>query len=61
MSPAKTVAERVKKLRDEATTLGLKRREVYAHPDDWPAIKALATKLARRRAKLAAKHDCSQT
>ena len=36
MSPAKTVTERVQKLRDEATTLGLKRRELYAHPEDWP-------------------------
>jgi len=52
---AKTVTERVQKLRDDATTLGLKRRELYAHPEDWPDIKALAEKLARRRARLAAK------
>jgi len=56
MNAAKTVAERVQKLRDDATTLGLKRRELYAHPEDWPDIKALAEKLARRRARLVAKH-----
>ena len=33
--------------------LGLRRLELYAHPSDWPAIKALAEKLARKRAKLA--------
>ena len=52
MSTAKTVTERVQKLRDEATALGLKRRELYAHPEDWPDIKELAEKLARRRARL---------
>ena len=56
MIAAKTATERVQKLRDEAAARGLKRREVYAHPDDWPAIKALAEKLSRRRAKLAARH-----
>lgn len=29
------------------------REAVYAHPDDWPAIKALAERMARKRAKLA--------
>lgn len=49
MSPAKTTAERVDKLRKEREALGLKRLEVYAHPDDWPSIKALAAKLQRKR------------
>ena len=30
---------------------GLRRLELYAHSDDWPAIKALADRLAKRRAK----------
>ena len=55
MNAAKTVGERVQKLRDEAAALGLKRKEVYAHDEDWPQIKALAEKLQRRRAKLVAK------
>ena len=55
MSPAKTTAERVASLRAARDALGLKRLELYAHPEDWPAIKALAEKLQRRRAKLVAK------
>ena len=38
-------------MRAARDALGLKRLELYAHPDDWPAIKALAEKLQRRRAK----------
>ena len=57
MSAAKTTGERVAKLRTERDALGLKRLELYAHPDDWPVIKALAEKLQRRRARLAAKSD----
>jgi hypothetical protein len=45
MSAAKTTAERVAKLRADRDALGLKRLELYAHPEDWPAIKALAEKL----------------
>ena len=41
-------------MRAARDALGLKRLELYAHPDDWPAIKALAEKLQRRRAKLVA-------
>lgn len=48
---AKTTAERVAALRATRDALGLKRLELYAHPDDWPAIKALAEKLQRKRAK----------
>ena len=40
-------------MRAARDALGLKRLELYAHPDDWPAIKALAEKLQRRRARLA--------
>ncbi len=50
----KTTSERVAAMRAARDALGLKRLELYAHPDDWPAIKALAEKLQRRRAKLAA-------
>lgn len=53
MSPAKTTAERVAALRAARDALGLKRLELYAHPDDWPAIKALAEKLQKRRARAA--------
>ena len=57
MSHAKTTIERVQAMRAARDALGLKRLELYAHPDDWPAIKALAEKLQRRRARLAAKAD----
>ena len=53
--PAKTASERVVKLRADREALGLKRLELYAHPEDWQAIKALAEKLQRRRALLVAK------
>jgi Fic family protein len=52
---AKTTTERVQKLRADRDALGLKRLELYAHPDDWPAIKALAEKLQKRRARDAGK------
>lgn len=51
---AVAVKDRVAKMRADRDALGLKRLELYAHPEDWPAIKALAEKLQRRRAKLAA-------
>lgn len=51
MSAAKTTTERVAKLRADRDALGLKRLELYAHPEDWPAIKALAERLQRKRAK----------
>lgn len=54
MKAARTTAERVAKLRAFRDALGVNRLELYAHPDDWPAIKSLAEKLQRRRAKLAA-------
>ena len=54
MNAAKTTSERVQAMRAARDALGLKRLELYAHPDDWPAIKALAERLQRKRAKLAA-------
>jgi len=55
MNAAKTPTERVAAMRAIRDALGLRRRELYAHPDDWPAIKALAEKLQRKRAKLLAR------
>lgn len=54
MTAAKTTSERVQKMRADRDALGLKRLELYAHPEDWPAIKVLAEKLQRKRAKLLA-------
>jgi predicted component of type VI protein secretion system len=51
MSPAKTASERVAAMRAARDALGLKRLELYAHPEDWPAIKSLAERLQRKRAK----------
>lgn len=48
---AKTPTERVEKLRQEREALGLKRRELYAHDEDWPKIQELAAKLQRKRAR----------
>lgn len=49
MNAAKTTAARVAKLRQRRADLGLTRLELYAHPDDHEAIKALASKLQRKR------------
>ena len=56
MSATKTATERVAKLRAGLADKGVKRWELSPPPhlDDRPTIKALAEKLARRRAKLAA-------
>ena len=51
MTAAKTTNERVGAMRAARDALGLKRLELYAHPDDWPAIKALAAKLKIKRTK----------
>lgn len=53
MNAAKTTSERVAAMRAARDALGLNRLELYAHPDDWPAIKALAEKLQRKRSRLA--------
>ena len=55
MIPAKTSAERVCALRAAREKQGMRRLELYAHPDDWPQIKALAANLQRRRTNLVAK------
>ena len=47
----KTTSERVAALRAAREAQGLKRREIYAHADDWPKIKALAEALKLRRLK----------
>ncbi len=51
----KTTAERVAALRAARDAQGLKRLELYAHPDDHAAIKEHAAKLAVKRAKQAKK------
>lgn len=52
MVTAKTTSERVEKLRHDRADLGLKRRELYAHDDDWPKLQELAAKLQRKRERL---------
>jgi hypothetical protein len=49
--PAKTVLERVQALRNRREALGLTRLEVYVHPADHDAVKALVGKLLRKRLK----------
>ena len=44
-----TSSERVKVMRASRAAIGLKRFELYAHPDDWAAIKAQADKLLADR------------
>ena len=48
LGPKKS-SERVEKLRQEREALGLRRRELYAHDDDWPKLQELAAKLQRKR------------
>mgnify|MGYP003385332002 CR=1 FL=1 len=48
----KTPAQRVQAMRAARDALGLRRLELYAHPDDWTAIKALAEKLQKKRSKV---------
>ena len=50
MNAAKTTSERVDKLRKDRAALGLKRKEVYVHDDDWHELLKLAKRLERRRA-----------
>ena len=52
---ATTVNDRVQKMRAERDTLGLKRLELYAHPEDWDKIKACAFVLNMKRTKAAKK------
>lgn len=46
---AKTVNERVETLRAAREAQGMKRCELYAHPDDWLKIKEFAESLKRKR------------
>lgn len=46
---AKTPSQRKAAERQRRAEAGLVRLEVYAHPDDHEAIKALAAKLQRKR------------
>mgnify|MGYP000069475287 CR=1 FL=1 len=48
----KSTLQRVQKLREERARLGLKRLELYVHPDDWDQVKVLAARLQRKREKL---------
>lgn len=45
----KTNNERQQALRAKRATAGLKRFEVWTHPNDWPVIKGLVERLAKRR------------
>jgi hypothetical protein len=45
----KTNLERQQALRAKRAQEGLKRFEIWAHPKDWPLIKRLADRLAKRR------------
>lgn len=45
----KSNVERQKAMRARRITEGLKRFEVWAHPKDWPLIKRLVERLAKRR------------
>jgi hypothetical protein len=55
MSATKTTTERVEELRKRREALGLKRRELYAHDDDWAQIVKLAMRLQMKHTKAAAK------
>jgi hypothetical protein len=46
---AKTNTQRADDLRERRELLGLKRREVYAHDDDWPALRERAAKMVDKR------------
>jgi Fic family protein len=44
-----TAAERKQRERDRKAELGLVRRDVWAHPDDWPQIRELEQALMAGR------------
>jgi hypothetical protein len=50
-----TDAERKQAERDAKRAAGLVRKDVWAHPEDWPAIRALEAKLRARREKARAR------
>ena len=45
----KTSTQRVDKMRKEREALGIKRRDVYVHDEDWPLVRQYARKLQKRR------------
>lgn len=45
----KSGAERLAELRARRRNDGLEPHEVWAHPKDWPLIKRLVERLAKRR------------
>lgn len=45
----KTSNKRVRKFRQARDAMGMRRRELYAHDDDWPHIKKLATFFVNQR------------
>lgn len=47
----KPAANRMASLRQRRAAEGLKRLDLYAHPDDHAAIKAAAEKIAAKRAR----------
>jgi hypothetical protein len=54
---AKQASERMAAFRKRRQESGLKRLEMYAHPDDHEAIKETAAKLQRKRDKAAKRGD----
>lgn len=46
---AKTTAQRKAEESERKKSLGLVRRGVWAHPDDWPEIKKLVDELNNKR------------
>jgi len=45
----KTSTDRVRILRAARAAQGLRRLELYVHPEDWPEIKRKAEQVAKRR------------
>lgn len=45
----RTGKKRMQQLRERMHALGFKRKEVWIHPDDWPAVKKLVNKLTKKR------------
>ena len=44
-------ADRQRKLRESLKAQGLRRYDVWVKPSEWPAVKALLERLAKRREK----------
>lgn len=50
MTKDKTAAERQALRREKLRAAGMVQKNLYCHPDDWPAIRELAATLASKRA-----------